>query len=338
MLLPEDKIFLGQHDSSYRLFFSHARMVRDLLREILGEAWVDRIDLSTAERVPASFTSRRHKNRESDVIWKFQRKDTDEPVYVYILLEFQSRPDRYMCVRAMTYVGLLYETLIAEGRLPPSGKLPLVIPIVVYNGIGPWGPALELSELIERLDPSAEQYVPRLRYRLIHEAQVPLEQLEASDSPVADLFRLERSKAWDDITLVVPQLREHVPPDEEPLRRAFESWLQGVLLPRLEIEPADLSTRLTLEEIETMLAERIDEWNRQLKEKGIQKGRQEGRQEGEATALLRLLEKKFGTLEPGTRDRVTKADPDLLLDWIDRAVTASSLTDVFNTDPASDRH
>jgi hypothetical protein len=39
-----------------------------------------------------------------------------------------------------------------------------------------------LSELIERLDASAEQYVPRLRYRLIHEAQAPLELLEASDS------------------------------------------------------------------------------------------------------------------------------------------------------------
>jgi hypothetical protein len=55
----------------------------------------------------------------------------------------------------------------------------------------------------------------------------------------------------------------------------------------------------------------------------------------EARALLRLLERKFGTLEPGTRDRITTADPDLLLDWIDRAATAGSLADVFDTDPAS---
>jgi hypothetical protein len=317
-------------------------MVRDLLREILGEAWVDLIDLASAERANPSFTSTDHQNRESDVIWKFRRKDSDEPVYVYILLEFQSRPDRYMSVRAMTYMGLFYETLIAEGRLPPSGKLPLVIPVVVYNGIGSWGAALELSELIERLDASAEQYIPRLRYRLIHEAQVPLELLEASDSPVADLFRLERSKAWDDVARAVPRLREHVQPDEEPLRHAFESWLQRVVLPRLKIPPEAIFAPLTLEEIETMLAERIDEWNRQLKEEGIQaglqeglqqglqQGRQEGRQEGEAKALLRLLEKKFGGLEPGARNRITNADADLLLEWIDRAVTATSLSDVFD--------
>jgi Putative transposase, YhgA-like len=271
----------------------------------------------------------------SDVIWKFRRKESDEPVYIFILLEFQSRPDRYMSVRTMTYVGLLYEMLIAEGRLPPSGKLPLVVPIVIYNGIGPWGPPLEISELIERLDASAEQYVPRLRYRLIHEAQVPLELLETSDNPVADLFRLERSRAWDDIALAVPRLREHVPPDEEPLRHAFESWLQRVVLPRLEISPGEVSPRLTLEEIETMLAERIDEWNRQLEEQGIQKGIQQGLQQGEARALLRMLEKKFGGLPAGARDRIAKADAGLLLEWIDRAITATSLGDVFDADPAS---
>jgi putative YhgA-like transposase len=162
------QILLGQHDLSYRLFFSHARMVCDLLREMIGEDWVKLMDFASAERVNASFVSEKRRNRESDVIWKFRRRDTGDPVYVYVLLEFQSRPDRYMPVRLMTYKGLFYEALIAEGRLPPSGLLPQVIPIVVYNGAGPWGPALELSELIERLDPSAEPYVPRLRYKLVH--------------------------------------------------------------------------------------------------------------------------------------------------------------------------
>lgn len=324
---------MGQHDSTYRLLFANARMVRDLLREILGEAWVNLLDLASAERVNPAFTSKGHKNRESDIIWKFRRKDSGEPVYVYILLEFQSRPDRYMAVRAMTYAGLFYETLIAEGRLPPSGKLPLVIPIIIYNGVGPWGPALELSELIERLDASAEQYVPRLRYRLIHEAQVPLELLEASDSPVADLFRLERTTDWDDFALLGTQAWEHIPPEEVSLRIAFAAFLReasGRILP-----PEEISGRLPLEDFKTMLAERIAEWNRQLEEQSIQKGLQKGRQEGEASFLLRLLEKKFGALKPGDRDRITAADPSLLQEWLDRVLTATSLSEVFDADRAS---
>ena len=109
-------MLLGQHDLSYRLFFSHVRMVCDLLREMIGEAWVELVDFASAERVNASFVSEKRKNRESDAIWKFRRRDSDDPVYVYVLLEFQSRPDRYMPVRLMTYVGLLYEHLIAAGR------------------------------------------------------------------------------------------------------------------------------------------------------------------------------------------------------------------------------
>jgi Putative transposase, YhgA-like len=308
-------------------------MVCDLLREMVGEAWVDLIDFASAERVNASFVSRKRKNRESDIIWKFRRRDTGEPVYVYVLLEFQSRPDRYMPVRLMTYQGLFYESLIAEGRLPPSGLLPLVIPIVVYNGVGAWGPALELSELIERLDPSSELYVPRLRYKLIHEAAYDTEELGAKESPVADLFRLERSKSWDEVRVGVARLQEHVGPEEPELRHAFESWLEAVILPRLGMDAAEIPERLTLEELESMLAERIDSWNEQLREESRRKGRQEGRrkgqQEGEAKALLRLLEKRFGLLDQSTRDRITAADADLLLEWIDRVLAAESLADVF---------
>jgi hypothetical protein len=61
-------------------------------------------------------------------------------VYVYLLLEFQSRADRLMAVRLLTYVGLLYEDLAAAGEIPPGGRLPPVLPLVLYNGSGPGDP------------------------------------------------------------------------------------------------------------------------------------------------------------------------------------------------------
>src|SRR5689334_3512625 len=90
-------------------------MIQDLLREIVGERWVECTDLDSGERVSGSFVSPKHENRESDVIWKFRRKDRGEPVYVYILLELQSRPDPSMPVRLMGYESLFY---------PGGGSLP----------------------------------------------------------------------------------------------------------------------------------------------------------------------------------------------------------------------
>src|SRR5689334_6169652 len=125
---------MGQHDLSYRLFFSHRLMIQDLLREIVGERWVERIDLDSGELVDTTFISPKHENRESDLIWKFRRKDGGEPVFVYVLMEFQSRPDPSMPVRLMTYVGLFYQSLMKSQPAAGWKNLPLVIPVVIYNG------------------------------------------------------------------------------------------------------------------------------------------------------------------------------------------------------------
>jgi flagellar biosynthesis/type III secretory pathway protein FliH len=93
----------------------------------------------------------------------------------------------------------------------------------------------------------------------------------------------------------------------------------------------------TLEEFETMLAESIDRWDRELREKGIQEGIQEGIQkgiqkgiqEGEARMLLQLLRLKFGPLAPGIEERVDSADADSLLEWGKRILNAETLADVF---------
>ena len=169
-------------------------MMEDLLREFVAEPWVERLDFSTAERLNASYVSPRYSHREGDMVWRIETID-GTPVYLYILLEFQSSSDPYMPLRGMTYKCLFYQDLIAGKRLTPSGKLPPVIVIFLYNGEEPWRGPLELSDLIERIDPSAEIYIPRLRCRLIDESLYDHEVLDRSLSPVASLFRLERSRS-----------------------------------------------------------------------------------------------------------------------------------------------
>lgn len=74
-----------------------------------------------------------------------------------------------------------------------------------------------------------------------------------------------------------------------------------------------------------MLAEKIDRWNRELREKSLQ----EGRQEGEARIVLQLLRLKFGALAPEIEEQVRSADSDRLLGWSERILTAECLQDIF---------
>ena len=320
---------MGQHDLSYRAFFIHRRMIQDLLREIVGEQWVERIDLDSGEQVNTSFVSPRHENRESDIIWKFRRKDGGEPVYVYILLEFQSRPDPSMPVRLMVYESHFYQTLMANQPAAGWRKLPLIIPVVVYNGWELWNVATDLGSLIGDLDPSAEIYRPQLRYRLVDESAYPREELAGLNSPVADLFRIEKSRDWREVRESVHKLRQGIPLTEASLRQAFGTWLQKVILPRFGLSQEEIGDTLSLEELETMLAESIDRWNREIREEGREEGRQEGRQEGEARMVLQQLRLKFGRLESEIEERVRSADAERLLEWGERVLTAERLEDVF---------
>ena len=61
-----------------------------------------------------------------------------------------------------------------------------------------------------------------------------------------------------------------------------------------------------------------------------QEGIQEGMQKGEVQLLLRLLHRKFGEVPVSVRQRIESADADLLLEWSDRLLTASTLDEVIH--------
>jgi predicted transposase/invertase (TIGR01784 family) len=324
---------LGQHDLGYRLLFSFPKVVEDLIRSFVPESWVEKLDFSTLQRVNASFVAAELKGREGDLLWKLSLRD-GSPIYVYLLIEHQSQVDRFMAVRLMTYIGLLYQALIKEGLLTPDGRLPLVIPIVLYNGEAEWRAPQELADLIERLDEAAEAYVPRLRYRVIDEGRFSLGDLASRHSIAAQIFWLEQNQEPRDVPRGVGRL---VPllegPHDASLRRAVLSWLDRVLIPRKGTRQR-IPQALGLEEFRAMIEKRVEEWNRILREEGrqegLQEGLQKGLQKGEANFLLGLLERKFGRLDPQTRKRVKSADSERLLDWGLRVLTAERLEDVFN--------
>lgn len=113
---------MADHDTGYKMLFSHPEMVADLLRGFIREDWVSQLDFSTLEQVPATFISDKGRKRESDVIWRLRWRGGDRWLYVYLLLEFQSTVDPFMAVRVMTYVGLLYQQLIRQNLLTLEGR------------------------------------------------------------------------------------------------------------------------------------------------------------------------------------------------------------------------
>ena len=318
------------HDGSYRRLFSHARMVQDLIQRYVAPPWVDRLDFETLEMVPAHYVSEELEQRESDVVWRLRYRPEGDWFYVYILIEFQSEVFHFMAIRVLTYVMLLYEDLIRKKRWTKSGKLPLVVPIVLYNGNRRWTAPLQVAELIEPV-PGYRRHVPHFECLVIDEGHLPREQLEPLDSPVAGVFQLEQSKGVEEIRRIIDTLIEVLDdPELRELRRDMATWLRRAVLPaRLPgIEVPELKD---LEETQIMLEERAATWPRKWMAEGYRKGRHSGLLDGQRVALIELVEERFDSVEPRYRQLIAEASEPQLKQWLKNVLTATNLDEIFRT-------
>lgn len=325
---------MAEYDQSYKNLFSHPQLVRDLLQGFIKEQWVAGLDLDTLEKVNGSYIADDLREREDDIIWRVRW--SKEWIYVYLLLEFQSTVDPYMAVRLLSYVGLLYQDIIKTKQLLGNGKLPPVLPLVLYNGERAWNASRDIGSLIQHIPGGLEQYRPDFQYLLIDESCYQPENLPTSNL-VSSIFQLEQSQNPEDVHRVVKRLIEWLKsPEQTSLRRAFTVWINRVLLP-VRLPGQKVPKVNELMEVETMLAERVKEWTREWKEegiqlgiqKGLQKGRQEGRQEGLCQALKLLLVRRFGDLPQWYIRKLEQASTEQLEYWTAKIFDANSLEELF---------
>jgi hypothetical protein len=247
----------------------------------------------------------------------------DRWLYVYLLLEFQSRSDDWMALRMHVYVSLLLQDLHRQNQLSPEGKLPPVLPIVLYNGAKAWSAATDLADLLASAPEELRPLQPAQRYLLIAEGQYPPESLDCKTNLVAALFRLEHSRTTHDMERVLLSLSEWLAdPRYASLRRDFSRFASWQL--RRKVKDPTISETADLLEIRSMLEERRLDWWEEWKLEGMLEGKREGKREGilegEARLLHRLLECRFGSLPPWVEVRLAKALEENLVRWGERVL------------------
>ncbi|NJN47503.1 MAG: transposase [Candidatus Competibacteraceae bacterium] len=280
---PENAVCytLRMHDASYKLLFSHAEMVEDLLRGFVPQDWVKSLDFSTLEKSNASYVADDLRHRHDDVVWRVRFQN--HWLYVYLLLEFQSTVDRFMAVRILSYTGLLYQDLIRSHSLSQD-RLPPVLPIVLYNGETRWTAAVELVQLIQPAPAELQAYQPRQRYLLLDEGTYSDQQLAGLHNLVAAVFRLENSRTPEDVLAIVTALVDWLKhPQQTGLRRTCTVWIRRVILADTDTASKPI---IELDEVRTMLAQRVQQWKQQWRDGGFAEGLEQGLEQGVTQGLL----------------------------------------------------
>ncbi len=297
------------HDATFKRLFDHGRAVVDLLtgfvRLALGPAFdVSRLDFASLEPAPAEYVDEDLRQTRGDRVWRLRYRAADGTtgwVYLLVMLEFQSSVDTDMALRVHGYTGQLYARLRREDR---KGPLPPVLPIVIYNGRAHWSAARNIRDAIAPAGAALERFQPRQDYLLLDVHRLQPEDLP-EDNVVSARVALEHGDPEAVLGVVESLRRALAGPEHAELRRAFGATLRHMLeANRFGASDGALAERLRrvgdLEDLgamETLFAERLDEWMAEREARGLERGASRERTLGlerERALLARQAGRKFG--------------------------------------------
>jgi predicted transposase/invertase (TIGR01784 family) len=278
-------------DRSYKKIFSNKGFIKYLLQGFVKLKWVDLIDFERITLEPVSFIDRLFRKKEADIIWKLPLKNGSE-AYLYLLLEFQSGVDYNMALRFASYILNFYATELKKKK---RDKLPVVFPLLLYNGKQRWTAAQRLQDMIDVVDPSLREYLLRFTYFTIDIGRFSKRSLvKLKNNLVTAIFLLENARNEKELKKVLEEMVEIVKKEaDKDLVDSFTDWLE-MQLKREKIENINISKIISEKGEHNMLSETLHEILKEREEKGIKKGKKEGIKGGLLKTATELLKEGLG--------------------------------------------
>ena len=355
------------HDNAFYSAMSDLRVARDFLEHHLPAVVREKIDFNTLRMHPTTFVDPQLRKLVTDVLYSAEFKDGKNQAFLYVLIEHQSTPDKLMPLRTIEYTCRILNHYTKQHK--PGTPLPVVIPLVFYNGNRVYPYSCSVFDLFGEHSALAKQFMFD-EFKLVDLNQIPDEEIRQHQwsglletlfkhATARDIIKyldgigeivnyLVKSQANDYLMSMIKYMIEK---SDMRDRSQFYDWVHHHLSPPLEEETMTLAEQLRREGREeaiqqTMtLAEQLRREGReegreeaiqqtmtlaeQLRREGKQEGRQEGKLEGEQTLLMKLLHRRFPNLARHYEMRVKNARAEELLLWGERILDAKSVDEIF---------
>lgn len=328
---------MAEHDALFKKIFSVPENAAGELRTMLPPALVAQLDLSRLELVDGSFVSRELRFRQTDLLYRVPlrrpRKGRTH-VYIYVVMEHQSKADPQMAYRMLEYMVRIWAKLRAEH--PGQAMLPLIIPLVVHHGARAWSVPRRLHELVEGLaeHPELGRFVPNFEL-LIDDLAVATN----ADLMARPLAPVAQVAAWllrdgRDIAQILAHLEVWAAHFAEVLARHpddSEALLRYILLAAgaESLDEVRKSILLHIPAAEAPMASAGEQLIQQGFQRGIQEGVQQGRLATLRETLSSLLHVRFGALTTAHAAVIEAALEPALQRMLLRVTSAATIEDVL---------
>ena len=178
----------NRHDVFFRCLFRDPSIAAPELRQLLPARVAQAIDWSTLKQAERSYIDPGLREKESDVVFE-ARLRSGRAVVLYVLLEHQSRPDRFLPYRLLVYMVRIWEAWRAANE--KARYLPVILPVVLSNAGRPWRGPRSLGELYRWPKALREGLAPHLPdFRLLLDDLATVTDAELMGRSTPELTRL----------------------------------------------------------------------------------------------------------------------------------------------------
>ncbi|MCD6056142.1 MAG: transposase [Gammaproteobacteria bacterium] len=147
----------SKHDAFFKAMMKDPQVSQDFFKTRLPQEIQNLVDLSTLRIEPASYIDKKLNHSESDMLFSVKRNHSDENAFLFLLCEHQSCSDQLMPFRLLYYMMQILRHHVTIAHKEKPLPLPLVYPMVVYNGDTAWSHERCFSKLFGTLSPLAEK-------------------------------------------------------------------------------------------------------------------------------------------------------------------------------------
>lgn len=274
------------HDKFFKETFGDVAVAGDFLSNYLPVSVMKYIQIDTLVPQKGSFIDESLKETFSDLL--FKADIAGQEGYICLLFEHKSYPDKGIALQVLRYMMDIWEDKLNQ----EMGRLPIVIPLVIYHGSQNWYISSSLGGILNGYDELPEElkvYVPNFDYLLYNltgysDADIKgMAQTRIGMTLLRDIFMPDTKKFLDSFVQAMSYLHELE--DKQTGIEYFETMIRYIMNGNPNLRKRD--GKEILQEIEENYPKGsefamtlADIWREEGKEKGLKEGLKEGLEKG----------------------------------------------------------
>jgi predicted transposase/invertase (TIGR01784 family) len=276
-----------KHDQLFRKSLENPIVAYELLQAHLPQEVLAIIDTSTLKLEKESFIEPDLSTSIADVLFSVKFNDTDG--YIYLLLEHQSTSEHFMAFRLFKYMVNICDRYMTMNQ--KTKKLPLIYPLIIYNGTKSYNAPRNLWELFNNRILAKKFWTED--HKIVNVHDIPDEEFKTRIwSGILEFFLKHRHekqllKRWQEIADILPELTK-VSIGYDYIEMILHYTLTSIdKNDKIELEKMLINT-LNQEKGVELMTSLAQSWKEEGIEIGILDGIRIGKAEGETKKAIEI--------------------------------------------------